>query len=91
MVVTELEAIDILFGLDATLVCCGGVGGNEGAVTLAVDGEEKDVKALVEYLEKNIKGEPAIRGNKGICEVCRYRNCRYHGLKTEELPAWMKK
>lgn len=90
-VVTEIEAIELLFGAKATLVCCGGVGGNEGAVTLAVDGEETAITALVDYLEKEIKGEPAVAGNKGICAECRYRNCRYYGKKQEELPAWMQK
>lgn len=90
-VVTEIEAIRILFNGDVTLVCCGGVGGNEGAVTLAVDGEEKSICALVEFLEAEVKGEPAIAGNKGICESCRYRNCRYCGLKENELPRWMRK
>ena len=90
-IVTEIEAIRMLFNADATLVCCGGVGGNEGAVTLAVDGDEKDIKALVEFLETEIKVEPPVKGNKGICEVCRYKFCRYCGKKAEELPAWMKK
>lgn len=90
-IVTEIEAIRMLFNADATLVCGGGVGGNEGAVTLAVDGDEKDIKALVEFLETEIKGEPPVKGNKGICEVCRYKFCRYCGKKAEELPAWMKK
>lgn len=90
-VVTELEALDILFHVKATLVCCGGVGGNEGAVTLAVDGEEDDVNALVDFLEREVKGESPVKGNKGVCESCRYRYCRYHGLKPEQLPEWMKK
>lgn len=90
VVVTELEAIKMLFGLSAVLVCCGGVGGNEGALTLAVDGDETQVKALVAFLENEIKGEPPVRGNKGICADCRYKRCRYNGLKGEALPAWMK-
>jgi hypothetical protein len=90
-VITEIEAIKMMFNADATFVCCGGVGGNEGAVTLAVDGDEKNVCALVEFLENEVKGEPPVESNKGICEVCRYKLCRYNGLKAEELPEWMKK
>ena len=90
-VVTELEAIHMLFAVEGTLVCCGGVGGNEGAVTIAADGEEKNIKVLVEFLEQKIKGEAPIKGNKGICESCRYQNCRYYGKTQKELPAWMKK
>ena len=90
-VVTEIEAIKMLFDCDASLVCCGGIGGNEGAVTLAVTGEEKNIRDLVTYLEENIKGEMPVKGNKGVCETCRYKFCKYCGTKAEDLPAWMKK
>ena len=90
-IVTEIEAIRLLFGCEARLVCCGGIGGNEGAVTLAVDGEDENINAMVEYLEANVKGEPPVKGNKGICETCRYRFCRYYQKKGDELPDWMKK
>lgn len=90
MIVTEIEALRLLFGVEATLVCRGGVGGNEGAVTLSVIGEEDKVTEMVEYLEANVKGEPAIKGSKGKCETCRYKNCRYQGKKLEELPKWLR-
>lgn len=90
-VVTEIEAIQQMFGCEAHLVCCGGVGGNEGAVTLAVDGEESNLRALIEFLEAEVKGEPPVKGNKGVCETCRYRFCRYYATKAEDLPDWMKK
>ena len=44
-----------------------------------------------DFLEKEIKGEPPVKGNKGNCANCRYPGCRYNGLKPEELPGWMKK
>ena len=91
MIVTEIEAIRILFDCEAHLVCCGGVGGNEGAVTLAVDGEKEKLEAMVSFLEEKVKGEPPVKGNKGKCETCRYRFCRYYQKKSEELPDWMKK
>lgn len=87
-VVTEIEALKQMFHVNATLVCCGGIGGNEGAVTLAADGEEQDVKALVEYLERKIKGEPPVKGNKGVCTSCRYRFCRYNGMREEDVPGY---
>lgn len=90
-VVTEIQAVKILFDCEATLVCSGGVGGNEGAVTLVADGEEENVKALADFLETQIKGEPPVKGNKGVCETCRYHFCRYCGKKPEELPDWMKR
>ena len=90
-VVTEIEALDILFSVKASLVCCGGVGGNEGAVTLAVNGEKEALEKMINFLEEHVKGEPAVKGNKGTCETCRYKFCRYNGKKADELPDWMKK
>lgn len=90
-VVTEIEALDILFGLKATLLACGGVGGNEGAVLLSAEGDEEAVKACADFIENEIKGEPPVPGNKGTCETCRYRRCRYCGKKNDELPKWLRK
>lgn len=90
-IVTEVEAIRQLFRCEAKVVCAGGIGGNEGAHYWAVDGEEADVKAMVAYLEANIKGEPPVRGNKGNCANCPYPGCRYNGRTPETLPEWMKK
>ncbi|MBQ6394915.1 MAG: hypothetical protein IJH87_01010 [Atopobiaceae bacterium] len=74
-IVTEIEAIRMLSGCEAKLVCCGGIGGNEGAVTLAVEGEEEPLRAFIDFLEAEVKGELPAEGNKGICEICRYRFC----------------
>ena len=87
-IVTETEAIRMMFHCEAKVVCAGGIGGNEGAHYWAVDGEEADIKALVDYLEQNVKGEPAIKGNKGNCSNCRYPGCKYNG---KPLPDWMKR
>ena len=43
-ILTEIEAMQILFGVKATLVAGGGVCGAEGAVWLAIDGEKKQVE-----------------------------------------------
>lgn len=87
---TEKEALKTLFNVETTLVAAGGIGGNEGSVVLAVDGDEKDVNACVEFIENEVKGEPEVPGNIGNCETCRYQRCRYCGRKKEELPEWMK-
>lgn len=88
-VVTEIEALKILFNVDATLVASGGIGGNEGAVLLAVDGDENDVNTCVDFVTNEIKGEPAVKGNVGKCETCRYQRCIFCGKKADELPAWL--
>ena len=90
-IITEVEAIKMMFNCEAKVVCAGGIGGNEGAHYWAVDGDEADIKALVDYLEKEIKGEPPVKGNKGNCSNCRYPGCRYNGLQPDQLPDWMKK
>ncbi len=87
---TEIEALKSLFNVETTLVAAGGIGGNQGAVVLAVDGEKYDVEACVEFIENEVKGEPDIPGNISDCETCRYARCRYCGKKPEELPDWMK-
>ena len=84
------EAVERLAASRVAVFGLGGVGGNEGAVIIAIDGEDEAVKNYVEFLEANVKGEPAVPGNKGVCETCNYRNCRYCGMKAEELPAWLK-
>ncbi len=87
---TEIDAARILFQVEGTLVCAGGIGGNEGAVTLVFEGEEQNIRLFTSFLEHEVKGEPPITGQKGVCATCRYASCRYHGLQEEELPGWMK-
>jgi hypothetical protein len=56
-VVTEIEALAVLAGVEATHVGSGGVGGAEGTVTLLVEGERDRVEAAFS-LVRSIKGEP---------------------------------
>lgn len=88
--VTEIEAAEILYGIRAELVCCGGVGGNQGAVTLVFEGVADRIRALVDFLETEVKGEPPISGMRGDCATCRYQACRYFRREEADLPVWMK-
>ena len=56
-IVTEIEALQILTGVDAYLYSAGGVAGAEGAVRLLLDGTEDEVEAAV-MLVASVKGEP---------------------------------
>ncbi len=56
-VVTEIQALNILFGVKATHVASGGIGGSEGTVVLVVEGPEPDLEAAFDLI-KSIKGEP---------------------------------
>lgn len=58
-VVTEIQAFAILTGVRTYPLASGGVGGSEGAVVLALEGDEKRVKSAFE-LVKSIKGEPPV-------------------------------
>ncbi|MFC1911798.1 hypothetical protein ACFLXG_01380 [Chloroflexota bacterium] len=58
-VVTEIQALALLTGVKAYHLASGGVGGSEGAVVLALEGDEKTVEKAFE-LVKSIKGEPPV-------------------------------
>ncbi len=56
-IITEIEALGILTGVDAYLYAAGGIAGAEGAVRLLVEGTEEEVAETLELIE-SIKGEP---------------------------------
>ena len=56
-IITEIEALAILTGVDAYLYSAGGIAGAEGSVRLLVEGTEEEVEAALK-LVKSIKGEP---------------------------------
>jgi hypothetical protein len=58
-VLTEIQALALLAGVEATHIGSGGVGGSEGAVVLSLEGEESRVEKAFE-LVKSIKGEPPV-------------------------------
>ena len=61
-VVTEIQAIDILFGSDgitAAHVASGGVAGSEGSVVLVLEGDDKGVKKAFDFI-CSIKGEAPV-------------------------------
>ncbi len=56
-IITEIEALGVLTGVDAYLYSAGGVAGAEGAVRLLLDGTDEDVQTALDLIE-SIKGEP---------------------------------
>lgn len=56
-IMTEIEAMGILTGVDAYLYAAGGLAGAEGAVRLLLDGTEEQVDSTLNLVE-SIKGEP---------------------------------
>jgi hypothetical protein len=88
IVITEIDAIDILFGIDAVHFASGGYGGAEGAVTIVVEGEDDDVNECVDFIE-TIKGEPPLPSAKGPCKTCPVL-CSFQGKEEEDLPAYLR-
>ena len=56
-IITEIEAVELLTGANATLVAAGGVCGAEGCVWLIVDGDEEQIKRSYELLN-SVENEP---------------------------------
>ncbi len=88
LVVTEIQALRILFDVEAHHVASGGIGGSEGSVVLVIVGEEQKVRAAVDLVE-SIKGEKLVAAVRANCDLCKY-GCRYQGLKESERPAWIR-
>jgi hypothetical protein len=88
LVVTEIEALRILTGVNSKHVASGGIGQSAGAVVLIVEGAEENVNKAISIIEK-IKGEPVLPDFKGICKTCRYA-CVYAGNDQSDLPEWLR-
>jgi hypothetical protein len=58
-VVTEIQALHVLAGVEATHVASGGIGGCEGAVALVVEGTDEAVRRAFEVVE-GVKGERTV-------------------------------
>lgn len=57
VIVTEIEALELLTGVKSILLAAGGIAGAEGAVRLLIDGSDAEVNKALD-LVKSIKGEP---------------------------------
>ena len=88
-VFTEIQALETFANVEAKLIAAGGIGGSQGAVIIAVRGEEAAVKKANEAVEA-VKGEPPVDALKGHCDDCPYPTCAYHGLAEEDLPNWLR-
>jgi len=62
-VVSEIEALEILFGIRATHVASGGIGMGRGSVSLTFEGDANDVRAAFDLLRRLKKEpEPLVKG-----------------------------
>jgi len=94
-VVTEVEALRMLTGVESFHVASGGYGNSQGAVTLVSEGEAEAVKKAIRLIE-SLKGEPSLEVKRGICATCapippgQPRTCQYQGQSQEALPLFLR-
>jgi hypothetical protein len=81
-VITEIDAIDILSGAKAVVVCAGGLGGAEGAVTLVIQGPEGKVEKAQQIVQ-GLKGASLPEVFPGDCASCRYPTCHFSPTRNE--------
>ena len=64
-VISEIEALELLFDVRATHVCSSGVGIGRGSVSLLIEGEEQHVRAAFERVEQlSILPEIPVEGRR---------------------------
>jgi hypothetical protein len=79
VVINELAAIEILSGATTIPISAGGLGGAEGAVTMVIKGDEKQISKAIQYIE-SIKGASLPRDVKtGDCKDCENELCSLRG------------
>jgi hypothetical protein len=78
-IVTEIEALNMLTGVQAIPIGGGGIDGGEGTKTLVLEGDEDAVEAAYE-LVCSIKGEPALKTETQECDKCNIK-CEYRSMQ----------
>ncbi|WP_353893136.1 hypothetical protein PRVXH_002547 [Proteinivorax hydrogeniformans] len=73
-VISETEAINRLYDIEATPFAAGGIGASQGSISMLLKGEDTKVSQAFGDL-KEIKGEKELKGTKQKCP-CR-RPCSY--------------
>jgi hypothetical protein len=75
--ITELEAIKILSGgAKAVPNAAGGLGGAEGGIVLAIEGDKDQVTRAIEFVEQS-KGAKLPQARAVDCEHCTVPDCRF--------------
>jgi hypothetical protein len=69
LIITEIEALEILAGVEATCIAAGGAGDSTGSVVLSIEGDDSQVQNAIHIL-KSVKGEPALAVAKRKCTAC---------------------
>jgi hypothetical protein len=85
--VTEIQAVEILSGAHAIPVAAGGVGGAEGAVVLAIEGDKKQVTRAIEFVEQS-KGAMLPQARPLPCQLCSSADCHFSVRDKHWYPRW---
>jgi hypothetical protein len=78
-IITEMEALKMLTGVDAIPIGSGGIDGGEGSKTFVLEGPGENVQAAYD-LVCSIKGEPALTTTVQRCDLCDAK-CEYNSGK----------
>ena len=64
-VVSEIEALQLLYGVDAMHVASGGIGEGAGSVSLLLEGEDESVRTAFDFLASlRDEQEPVVKGRR---------------------------
>ena len=84
-VITELDALQLLTGVEAKPFAAGGLDGAEGSICIAVSGSEEQVNDAIEIAE-SVKGMKLPRVKTPVCLECSHPTCYMAGEKMK----WVK-
>ncbi|MGE5417269.1 MAG: hypothetical protein ACM3UZ_11095 [Acidobacteriota bacterium] len=68
-VITEIQALEQLYDIEANVVAAGGVGGSEGSVVMAVEGKKTVVEEVLSLVKKLHREKP-VTGSRQKCKGC---------------------
>jgi hypothetical protein len=76
IVITEIEAIALLTGVQAIPIAAGGISGAEGSILLVIKGTDRQVKQAIKIIE-TIRGEKSPQISPPNCTRCKILICPY--------------
>lgn len=85
--VTEVQAVEILSRAKATPIASGGVGGAEGSIVLAIEGDKKQVSKAIKYVEQS-KGAKIPLARTLPCQLCGSGDCHFPVRDKDWYPRW---
>jgi hypothetical protein len=86
--VTEIQAVEILSGgAKAVPIAAGGLGGAEGAVVLAIEGDKGQVTKIIDFIEQ-CKGARLPQARPIPCNLCSSPDCHFPVKEKHWYARW---